>query len=138
MSDLLWSMSLVNWRKVGPLGQSNDGWPVPPALYSALKLCFPPVGKKLPDDIRKVPAVPAIHRHAANGAGNLASELAFRRLRASGYSPIVKSLLPNDEYAKRTAAALLVPVSDNTLEALFRHITRSKKENAKLPATQAQ
>lgn len=128
LSDLLWSMSLINWREKTSLPASpKERQPVVPTLYALLKLCFPPVQSMLPDGILRVPAVPAIHRHAAKGNGDQAATIAIRRLRASGYHPVLRSLPMRGDYARRTAAALLFPISDQTLTSIHKQTTRSEK-----------
>jgi CRISPR-associated protein Csx17 len=128
LSDLLWSMSLINWSEKGGLPSQQTERVVPPTLYALLKLCFPPVQKELPDPILHVPTVPAIHRHAANGNGTEAAALALRRLRASGYRPLIRLLPTQGSHASRTAAALLFPISNHTLEDLYKQTTRPEKE----------
>ncbi len=128
LSDLLWSMSLINWREKNGLPQDRSERVVPPTLYALLKLCFPPVQESMPEHILQVPAVPAIHRHAANGNGTEAATLALRRLRASGYRPLIRQLPVQGVYARRTAAAMLFPISDRTLGELYQQTTRSEKE----------
>ncbi len=129
LSDLLWSMSLINWReKAEPLIAPRQRQPVSPTLYAVLKLCYPPQQDKQPEDIQAVPVVPGIHRHAAQGNGTQAAAMALRRLRASGYSPAIRQLPVLGDYAIRTAAALLFPISDQTLKALFKQTTRPEKE----------
>jgi CRISPR-associated protein Csx17 len=128
LSDLLWSMSLINWGEKGGLPSHQPERVVPPTLYAILKLCFPPVQRELPASIRPVPAVPAIHRHAANGNGTEASGLALRRLRASGYRPLIRQLPVQGASASRTAAALLFPISNHTLEDICKQTTRPEKE----------
>lgn len=131
LSDLLWSMCLINWReKAGVPTTAKERQPVPPTLYAMLKLCFPPVQEVQPEGIIQVPAVPAIHRHAAHGNGSEAAALALRRLRASGYAPAVRQLPVKGDYAKRTAAALLFPISPYTLKAILKQTTRPEKEPA--------
>lgn len=129
LSDLLWSMSLINWReKREPPPTLKERQPVPPTLYALLKLCFPPVQTTLPENILPVPIVPAIHRHAAQGNGDQAAKLAIRRLRASGYQPKIKTMPVQGEQARRTAAAMLFPICGKTLEKLLSQITRPEKE----------
>jgi CRISPR-associated protein Csx17 len=128
LSDLLWSMSLVNWGEKGGLPSYQPERVVAPTLYAILKLCFPPVQKELPESILPVPAVPAIHRHAANGNGTEAAGLALRRLRASGYRPLIRQLPVQGAHAIRTAAALLFPISNHTLEDICKQTTRPEKE----------
>lgn len=129
LSELLWSMSLINWRDQAAFPAApKERRPVPQTLYALLKLCFPPVQKNQPDDIRPVPLVPSIHRHASHGNGSQAAALAIRRLRASGYEPHLRELPVMGDYVKRTAAALLFPISDNTLLDLLKQTTRPQKE----------
>jgi CRISPR-associated protein Csx17 len=128
LADLLWTMSLINWREKGGSPSSRHERVVPPTLYALLKLCFPAAQKAQPEGIQEVPVVPAIHRHAANGNGDQAAAMAIRRLRASGYHPVLKQLTMRGDYAKRTAAALLFPISDLTLKAIHKQTTRPEKE----------
>lgn len=128
LSDLLWSMSLINWSEKAGLPSDKPERVVPPTLYALLKLCFPPVQKELPDPILPVPAVPAIHRHAAKGNGTEAAALALRRLRSSGYRPLIRQLPVQGAHAIRTAAALLFPISNHTLEEIHKQTTRPEKE----------
>lgn len=129
LSDLIWSMSLINWREKSDLPSAPNERVVPPTLYALLKLCFPPVQAHQPKDFQQVPIVPAIHRHAAQGNGTQAAALAIRRLRGSGYQPVLRQLAAQGDYASRTAAALLFPVSsDHTLKAIRNQTTRPEKE----------
>ncbi len=131
LSDLLWSMSLINWREKTSLPSSpSERQPVAPTLYALLKLCFPPVRSAQPDGILPVSAVPAMHRHAAQGNGDQAAAMAIRRLRASGYHPALRSLPVRGDYARRTSAALLFPISDHTLTSIHRQTTRPDQEPA--------
>jgi len=131
LSDLLWSMSLINWRERTELNSSTkEPQPVAPTLYGLLKLCFPPVQSAQIDGILPVPVVPAIHRHAAQGNGDQAATMAIRRLRASGYQPALRSLPVRGDYAHRTAAALLFPISDQTLTSIHKQTTRSDPASA--------
>lgn len=131
LSDLLWSMSLINWRENASLPSSpTERQPVAPTLYALLKLCFPPVRSAQPDGILQVPAVPAIHRHAAQGNGDQAATMAIRRLRASGYHPALRSLPVRGDYARRTAAALLFPISDHALISIHKQTTRPDQQPA--------
>jgi CRISPR-associated protein Csx17 len=124
LSDLLWSMSLIDWREKGGIPSHASGHVVPPTLYALLKLCFPPVLEKQPEGIQQVPAIPAIHKHAAQGNGDQAALLAIRRLRGSGYHPLLRQITIQGDYARRTAAALLFPIAPHTLEELFKQTTR--------------
>lgn len=133
LSDLLWSMSLINWReRAEPPASVKERQPVPPTLYALLKLCFPPVQTSRPEGILPVPSVPAIHRHASNGNGDQAAAMAIRRLRASGYTPVLSALPVKGDYARRTAAALLFPISEGTLKSIHKQTTRPEPESANI------
>jgi CRISPR-associated protein Csx17 len=128
LSDLLWSMSLINWAEATPLPINQPERLLPPTLFALLKLCFPPARQMLPEPLLEVPAVPEIHRWAANGDGERAAAMALRRLRGSGYHPVLKSLSVKGDYARRTAAALLFPMFDRDMERLHNQITRPEQE----------
>jgi CRISPR-associated protein Csx17 len=115
IADLLWGLSLIDWQTVEKemQGESNASEFVPSSFYALLKLCFRP---KCQD--KTIPLVPAIHHRARSGDGLAASELAARRLRASGYPPLVEKLPVVATVARRTAAALLFPVSPRNLSLL--------------------
>jgi CRISPR-associated protein Csx17 len=63
-----------------------------------------------------------------NGDGKAASELAARRLRASGKAPLVKDLPVTGDIARRTAAAILFPISHRDFRLLERVILKQTKE----------
>jgi CRISPR-associated protein Csx17 len=125
LADLIWRLSIVDWHKVMPEETDSDQGAhiTPSSFYALLRLCF---RYNSGEDV--VPIVPAIHRLAMNGDGGRASELAVRRLRGSGFSPLVNSLPVEGEVARRTAAALVFPVSDRSLQLLQRAILKPKKE----------
>lgn len=134
LAGLLWSLSLINWRENTPLPSATpQRQPAAPTFYALLKLCYPPPREPLPDGILAVPSVPALHRLAATGQGTPAAEQALRRLRASGYRPLIKTLPIQGETARRTAAALLFPITDKTLQTLRHQITRPEKPEASQP-----
>ena len=129
LSALLWSTILINWQEEdNQRGQILE--PVPPTLYALLKLCFPPVQTAQPEGILPVPTVPAIHRHASQGNGGQAAMMAVRRLRASGYQPVLSSLPVKGDYVRRTAAAMLFPISDRTLTIIHKQTTRPEPKSA--------
>ena len=74
--------------------------------------------------------MPSIHRRAARGDGMAASELAARRLRASGFAPAVEKIPIAGELARRTAAALLFPLRNFQIEILRKTILRPELEPA--------
>ncbi|MDB6031545.1 MAG: hypothetical protein JWM16_1883 [Verrucomicrobiales bacterium] len=119
MGDLIWGLGLFDWQnpemaKTGasdqnilPYDWKEDGYgAVPSSFYALLKLCFQPHQGE-----RKIPVNPAIHNRARLGNGEEASRLAARRLRGSGFPPLVGSLPVVSGVARRTAAALLFPIS---------------------------
>jgi CRISPR-associated protein Csx17 len=109
LADLIWGLSLLDWQQVKPLPTEFHDAPdaVPSSFYAMLRLCFRRSNGK--DDA--IPLVPAILRRAMNEDGQAASELAVRRLRGSGKAPLVKSLPVSGGIARRTAAAILFPIS---------------------------
>jgi CRISPR-associated protein Csx17 len=130
LGDLLWSMSLIDWQEKADLpATGRQPQPVPPTFYALMKLCFPPAKKDLPEGILPVPIVPGIHRHASTGNGEQAATLALRRLRASGYHPKIKTMPVQGEQARRSAAAIILPIHEGTLEKLLFQITRPEKES---------
>jgi len=62
-----------------------------------------------------------------NGDGKTASELAARRLRASGIAPLIKDLPVSGDTARRTAAAILFPISHRDFRLLERNILQQPK-----------
>ena len=129
LSGLLWSMGLIDWRERRDVPETSGDHVVPPMLYAMLKLCFPPARDSQPQHIQPVPSVPAIHRQAALGHGTESASLALARLRASGYRPKISGLTMQGDHAKRTAAALLFPISDSTLALLRQQTERPREVN---------
>lgn len=93
-------------------GSPNEDEPqaIPSAFYALLRLCFR--AAKTDDTI---PLDARILHRAINGDGTAASELAARRLRASGKPPLVTTLPVRGDIARRTAAAMLFPLSSYDL-----------------------
>lgn len=142
LTDLLWGCILVDWTRVGP--QHLPPWPVgarrplPGALYALLKLCFAgrplrvsggsaPSASKEPAGGVEIPIVPQIHRLAAAGRGARAVEQAVRRLRGSGLSPALEAFEVAGPVASRSAAALLLPISEPDLRLLETHVLRPEQ-----------
>jgi CRISPR-associated protein Csx17 len=129
ISDLLWGLSLVDWQAIkreAP-GTGNSSEIVPSSFYALLKLCFRRPGQ----DETSIPVVPAIHNRSRSGDGRGASQLAARRLRASGYAPLVSELPMASAVARRTAAALLFPISSRDLRLLEQTILKQpENQNA--------
>lgn len=95
---------------------------IPSAFYALLRLCFR--AAKTDDTI---PLDARILNRAMSGDGTAASELASRRLRASGKAPLIASLPVRGDIARRTAAAMLFPISNRDLQLLEHMIL--KKQN---------
>jgi CRISPR-associated protein Csx17 len=133
LADLLWGIACIGHGELGSRdveasagSKSADGGgaAVPTALYALIKLCHhgATAGEQ------RIPLVPAIAHRAMNGDGKGASELAARRLTASGCRPLVKLLPVSGDVARRTAAALLFPISNRDFQILKQSITHKPKE----------
>ena len=125
-SDLLWGLCIIDWsdrdEAVESAPQPSD--PNPDALYSLLKLCF--AGSSLRETA--IPVVPTIHNRAAHGNAPEASKLAHRRLRASGLPPAIDKLNTSERPARRTAAALIFPVSTPSIEYMDHQMLIEREE----------
>lgn len=110
LADLIWGLSLVDWAHVPKSrhSEAEDG-AIPSSFYALLRLCFRRTNKTEEQDAP--PLVPVILNRAIAGDGTAASELAARRLRASGHAPLVRMLPVAGDIARRTAAAMLFPIS---------------------------
>lgn len=133
LADLLWGLCLIDWEKIvrdepseharREAGRDRHRFSddahraVPSSFYALLRLCFR--GAKNADEA--IPLVPAIHLRAARGQGE-ASEFAARRLRGSGFAPLLSRIPVSGELARRTAAALLFPISPRDFRLLERTI----------------
>ncbi len=126
LADLIWGLSLLDWQQVKPLPTEFHDAPdaVPSSFYAMLRLCFRRSNGK--DDA--IPLVPAILRRAMNEDGQAASELAVRRLRGSGKAPLVKSLPVSGDIARRTAAAILFPISRRDFRLLENMILKPQNQ----------
>ena len=101
-----------------PPALSNDEL-APSALFALLRTAL---AGDIPGCANAIPRVPAIVRRAATGDGREASRLAARRLRASGVAPAFASLDQRGDSVKRTAAAILFPLSPSSLGELLQLI----------------
>lgn len=95
---------------------SSDDEPTPSALFALLRTAL---AGDLPSCPEPIPRVPAIVRRATTGDGHEATRLAARRLRASGLPPAFDSLDQRGESVRRAAAALLFPLSPESLGELL-------------------
>jgi CRISPR-associated protein Csx17 len=126
LGRLLWGLALIDFS-VDWSDDFKTGFPSerhePCALYALLKLCF----SRYEPKGEPIPLVPAIHRRASIGDGSGASELAGRRLRASGLVPAVGNISMSRPLVTRTAAALLFPLSKDDLGKLATRVLRPSK-----------
>jgi CRISPR-associated protein Csx17 len=122
-ADLLWGLALLDWPQIQqPAWPQSDSGPAscPGAVFTLLKLCF--AGTAVHNV--EVPLVPAVHQRAATGQGAAATQLAVRRLRASGLAPAVEQVHQQGEVVARAAAALLFPISRFEINALAEMVLR--------------
>ena len=144
LADLIWGLSLIDWQAVSHQqheariserervsdtaehisnrSRDDEQHAIPSAFYALLRLCF-----RAAQGDDGIPLHPAILNRAMSGNGTAASELASRRLRASGKAPLVASLPVRGDIARRTAAAMLFPISNRDLQLLEHMIL--KKQN---------
>jgi CRISPR-associated protein Csx17 len=119
LADLIWGLSLVDWAHISEERSTEaEDEATPSSFYALLRLCFRRANKG--EEQNAIPLVPAILHRAINGQGKEASILAARRLRASGQAPLVKELPVAGDIARRTAAAMLFPISSRDFQLLER------------------
>lgn len=117
LADLAWGLSFVDWERVPEVQKGTTaGAVIPSSFYALLRLCFRRAAKGAEQDV--IPIVPAILQRAIAGDGTAASELAARRLHASGQAPLVRTLPVSGDIARRTAAAMLFPIAPSTFRLL--------------------
>ncbi|MEX1028247.1 MAG: type I-U CRISPR-associated protein Csx17 [Candidatus Paceibacterota bacterium] len=106
---MLLDWEAVQWSDIPWRLTADD--PVPSAAYCLMKLCFLPHKIPAPDGSQvEVKLMPQIARRAIAGDLAGATELASRRLYASGFNPAVDLIGGDRETAQRTAAAILFPL----------------------------
>lgn len=121
LADLIWGLSLVDWAQVPEARNSSArDEAVPSAFYALLRLCFRRASNG--EQQAAIPLAPVILHRAIAGDGGAASELAARRLRASGHAPFVRTLPVSGDIARRTAAAMLFPIAPRDFR-LLEHMT---------------
>ena len=142
LADLLWGIACIDPLGVPSSGGTQADQPPsepaeagtpnegaqrvsPSAFYALLKLCFHRLGK----GEEPIPLDPRILRRAMSDDGETASTLAARRLRASGLRPLVDQLPVSGDVARRTAAAVLFPISNSDFWHLKQTITHNNNDN---------
>ena len=126
LADLIWGLSLVDWAHISEAHEhepTDDA--IPSSFYALLRLCFRSANKR--EEQQAIPLVPAILHRAIASDGTAASELAARRLRASGRAPLVRTLPVRGDIATRTAAAMLFPIAPRDFHLLERMILQQPK-----------
>jgi CRISPR-associated protein Csx17 len=118
-------LCLVDWPQVSyessAIAKSDDG-SFPGATFALMKLCH--AGTSVREAV--IPLAPDIHQRAAAGNGASATQLASRRLRASGLPTAVEQTHHRGDAVRRGAAALLFPICRSDLHALADAVLRSK------------
>lgn len=105
--------------------------PTMPRAYALLKLLFLPDGKLGCDGqnlvIRHEPSIVPLLR-----AGRVGEALAIaeRRLRSTGLTPFTSQLYFSDEDGARLAAALLIPIDEQSVCALAEAVLRPSQSNS--------
>jgi CRISPR-associated protein Csx17 len=118
IESLLRGLMLIDWPAVKPWQdipwQALVEHAAPSVAYCQLKLCMLPHSiPALNGTSATIKLTPQIARRAAVGDLAAATELAARRLRASGLHPAVESIHGSRDTALRTAAALVFPLQHN-------------------------
>ncbi|MFH1303098.1 MAG: type I-U CRISPR-associated protein Csx17, partial [Planctomycetota bacterium] len=126
IESLLKGLILVDWSNLSTDNRTVLRGPhthVPNAAYSLLKLChLSSLSKNT-----SIRLDPRISRLAIAGKISEATQLASRRLRASGFQPALDEVYLTGEVARRTTAALVFPVNQQASEQLFKHVIRRDK-----------
>ena len=132
--DLLWGMLAIDTSKIDePPFELPDVDAHPGALYALTKLCFAGVRKQSESSetdavqdgdvsgvraLADIPIVASIHRHLMSGDTLRATKGASRRLRGSSFAPVIDQFDIGERPARRCAAALLFPLSFQSLAQL--------------------
>ena len=125
IEELLWGFILLDWPDPAlsaPPPVEDDIGPGP--LYSAMKLCLNAVdyrGEPLPLSM-------IMPRQALAGDGPRAGAVALARLRVSGLTPSLAMTPASPPEARRSAAALLIPLSRSTVGRLAPRIVGEIEE----------
>ncbi len=116
IEELLWGLNAVDWRSEKPPWKRTDktGMEVPlPSCYALLKLTHAtlrPDGTAVAPNMPGVPIDPAILAQATAGRID-ATRTAARRLKASGWRPLITVASGAPDHIRRCAAAVLFPIS---------------------------
>ncbi len=127
LADLIWGLALVDWARVPEVQQRTvTTEAIPSSFYAMLRLCLRRASHR--GEETSIPLVPAIFHRAIAGDGSAASELAARRLQASGYAPLVRKLPVAGHISRRTAASMLFPIAPSDFRILEHMILKQQNE----------
>lgn len=129
LEALLWGLNAVRIPSHDFFG---DRRPRLPAAYGLLKLVHLPHPLQISPEAVPVaiPQEPEIVRLAAAGRMAEATRLAAQRLRGSGLKPAVGGLHETPQTARRLAAALLFPVSEEAVQWLSKRLLLPAREQS--------
>lgn len=99
---------------------------IPDAAYCLLKLCH----LARPIDGKTVKLAPQITRRAVYGDMTMATQLAARRLFASGFEPAVDVIAGHGERSRRIAAALSFPIEQKDVRNVLKQTVLRHTPNA--------
>ena len=98
-----------------------------PAIYALFRLVTLPWPLEIKGNVIPIHFDPAIiKRLASGGAGSLraAGEMALRRLKAAGLTPMIRQIVGDDTLARRIALSLAFPISHHTAARLAIFLTK--------------
>lgn len=123
LSDIIRGLSLLRWETVKKSSYSSGNYEYINAGYALIKLVhlFQPI------DNASIPYDASISKRAWSGNFSEASRLASRRLRASGFVPMIDHIHESASLSKRIAASLLIPLADPEVSKLKKVVLQSKK-----------
>jgi CRISPR-associated protein Csx17 len=129
LEALLWGLNAVRLETGRP---ASDRRAVLPASYSLLKLVHLPHPLRPAPEAEPValPHEPEIVRLASAGRLAEATRLAARRLRGSGLRPAVGTTCEEPGLARRIAAALLFPLSEEAVQRLSEQVLLPAREES--------
>jgi CRISPR-associated protein Csx17 len=121
LEELVWSLALARWNEQRPdirgprRGRSGD-------VFATMRLCY----SNLMIGDRPVPLKNEVHSLAAAGNGARATQAAVRNIRGNGLNPKLGQITLSSERSKRMAAALLIPMDNESLAAMIESLKIEK------------